>query len=155
MEVAYPFGWGLTYTTFAIEASQWRMEGDRQIVVECRVTNTGTTAAKQVVQLYSSKLTGSEPRPEIELRAYAKTPLLQPGQTCSVEMRLGLDDLAWFDQSQSAWITQRGEYRLLAGDSSQTLQQVGRTLIIERDKVRKVHDAMRPEGELFIGASCR
>lgn len=155
VEVAYPFGWGLTYTTFEIDAPAWRMDGDGGIAVECRVTNTGTAAAKQVVQLYSSKLTGDEPRPGIELRAYAKTPLLQPGEACTVEMKICVDDLAWFDQRQSAWITQRGKYRLWVGDSSQTLQQAGRTLTVKRDKVRKVHDAMRPEGELFIGEKSR
>ncbi len=149
--VAYPFGWGLTYTTFDISAPRWHMTRDGEIVAKCRVSNTGKAAAKQVVQLYSSKLTGDEPRPRIELRAFAKTPLLQPGESCTVEMRMSADDLAWFDESRNAWITQKGEYRLLVGDSSADLQQAGRTLVIKRDKVREVHDAMRPDGELFIG----
>jgi len=153
--VAYPFGWGLTYTTFDISAPRWQMTRDGEIVARCRVSNTGKAAAKQVIQLYSSKLTGDEPRPRIELRAFAKTPLLQPGESCTVEMRMSTDDLAWFDESRCAWITQKGEYRLLVGDSSADLQQAGRTLVVKRDKVREVHDAMRPEGELFIGQTNR
>lgn len=153
--VAYPFGWGLTYTTFDIAAPGWRMTREGEIVVECSVCNTGKAAAKQVVQLYSSKLTGDEPRPRIELRAFAKTPLLQPGESCTVELRMAVDDLAWFDESRNAWITQRGEYRLLVGDSSEGLRQVGKKLVVKRDKIREVCDAMHPEGELFIGQAAR
>lgn len=145
VDVAYPFGWGLTYGRFDISDAAWSIDERGEITVECRVTNCGRAAARQVVQLYSSKLTGDEPRPRIELRAYAKTPLLQPGRACTLTLRLHTDDLAWFDPARSAWITQSGEYELLIGDSSANTDRVGSPLSIERDKVVAVHDAMNPQ----------
>lgn len=150
LPVAYPFGWGLTYTTFDIRPQGWSMRDDGRIVARCRVKNTGSRAARQVVQLYSTKAEGDEPRPAIELRAYAKTPLLQPGESCTVTLAFERDDLAWFDADRNAWVTEKGRYTLSIGDSSQQLRPIGRPLKIATTTIRKVREAMLPEGGLFI-----
>ncbi len=150
LPVAYPFGWGLTYTTFDIRPQGWSMRDDGRIVARCRVKNTGRRTARQVVQLYSTKTEGDEPRPAIELRAYAKTPLLQPGESCTVTLAFDRDDLAWFDADRNAWVTEKGRYTLSIGDSSQQLRPIGRPLKIAATTIRKVCEAMLPEGGLFI-----
>lgn len=117
IEVAYPFGYGLTYTTFSIDDMKVRHKGDR-IDVSCRVTNTGDRAAKQVVQLYSTRVNPDVDRPAIELRAYEKTPELAAGESCVVELSISTDDLAEYSEKETAWKVSKGDYVLSLGFSS-------------------------------------
>ena len=149
IEVAYPFGYGLTYTTFSIDDMKVRHKGDR-IDVSCRVTNTGDRAAKQVVQLYSTRVNPDVDRPAIELRAYEKTPELAAGESCVVELSISTDDLAEYSEKETAWKVSKGDYVLSLGFSSADRPLSG-TVTLRKEKLTLVTDAMMPaQGDIFI-----
>lgn len=102
--VSYPFGYGLSYTRFAFDDFSVRQHG-QDITIHVTVTNTGSRAGKEVAQVYWSNPTiPSEPR--TQLLCYAKTPLLQPGQSVRLTLRATQADLAWFSEPESAWRTE-------------------------------------------------
>ena len=149
VEVAYPFGHGLTYTDF--ELSDMKLKRNKEnITVSCKVTNTGSRAAKQVVQLYSSALFPDHERPLVELRGYSKTPTLAAGESCTVEIAITTDDLAIFVEDESAWKVAAGDYRLWLGFSSADLKEY-KEFFVPQTTVRKVTDILKPtDGKLFI-----
>jgi beta-glucosidase len=149
VEVAYSFGHGLTYTDFELSDMKVKHKGEN-ISVTCKVTNVGSAAAKQVVQLYSTMLYPDHERPLIELRGYSKTPTLKAGESCTVEIALTTDDLAIFVEDESAWKVVAGDYRLSLGFSSGDLRQ-NREFFVPHTKVSKVTDILKPtDGKLFI-----
>ena len=147
--VAYPFGFGMTYSKF--EASDMQVAKSKSgFEVSCKVANVGKFPAKQVVQLYSTELVPEIDRPAIELRGYRKTPLLQPGESCVVTIAISNDDLATYSEKESAWKVRKGDYRLSLGFDSATLP-LSQVVTIKKDKVTPVTDVMKPEsGDLFI-----
>ena len=147
--VAYPFGFGLTYSKF--EASEMDVNKTKTgFEVSCKVTNTGKFPAKQVVQLYSTELKPETDRPAIELRGYKKTPLLQPSESCVVNIVISNDDLATYSEAESAWKVRKGDYRLSLGFDSATLP-LSKVVTVTKKKTTPVTDVMKPaEGELFI-----
>jgi beta-glucosidase len=149
VEVAYPFGHGLTYSDFELSDMKVK-QGKGGITVTCKAQNTGDTAAKQVVQLYSTALYPNHERPLVELRGYKKTPTLKAGESCVVEIDITADDLAIFVEEESAWKTIAGDYRLSLGFSSEDLR-ANREIFIPTTSVRKVTDILKPtDGKLFI-----
>ncbi|MBQ3260131.1 MAG: glycoside hydrolase family 3 C-terminal domain-containing protein [Alistipes sp.] len=147
--VAYPFGFGMTYSKF--EASDMQVAKSKSgFEVSCKVANVGKFPAKQVVQLYSTELAPEIDRPAIELRGYRKTPLLQPGESCVVTIAISNDDLATYSEKESAWKVRKGDYRLSLGFDSATLP-LSQVVTVKKDKVTPVTDVMKPEsGDLFI-----
>ncbi len=147
--VAYPFGYGLTYSKFEASAMQ-TIKTKEGFEVTCKVSNVGKFPAKQVVQLYSTELAPETDRPAIELRGYKKTPLLQPGESCEVTIAISNDDLATYSEKESAWKVRKGDYRLSLGFDSATLP-LSKVVTIKKEKVTPVTDVMKPEkGEIFI-----
>ena len=99
MDVAFPFGYGLSYTTFAYSNLKLSMENPTEkdtVMVSADVTNTGKSAGKEVVQLYIRDLTGSAIRPEKELKGFEKV-FLEPGETKTVTMELNKRSFAWYN----------------------------------------------------------
>jgi beta-glucosidase len=115
--VAYPFGYGLSYTTFEYSKPAVKVNGDL-ITVTVTVKNTGNYAGKEVVQVYASAPQGTIEKPAKELRAFAKTRMLKPGETDVLTMRIALRDLASFSEAQSQWTVEAGRYDFLVGASS-------------------------------------
>lgn len=149
IEVAYPFGYGLTYSQFEMSNMQVK-EKKGGYAVSCTVKNMGKVPAKQVVQLYSSELKPEIDRPAIELRAYAKTPLLQPNEECKVEMFIKQTDLMSFSEKRCAWHLAKGDYDLSLGFDSQ-VRPLSHRITIKDEKVEKVNNVMQPtNGKLFI-----
>ena len=108
--VAYPFGYGLSYTTF--RWSNMTVKSSGVYLVSVTVTNTGKAAGKDVVELYVAAPGRSIDKPSRELKAFAKTPLLQPGESCTVEMTVPAESLAsWEEQG---WTVEKGRYRFIA-----------------------------------------
>ena len=118
--VVYPFGYGLSYTDFEISNAR-ACDNGKRIFVTADVTNIGSCAGKEVVQLYYTPPAGKLPKPARELCAFAKTSLLAPGETETVTLSCDVTDMASFDDTgmieQSAWVMEEGEYRLLLGRS--------------------------------------
>ena len=132
-KVSYPFGYGLSYTHFAYSDSKVKAKDDGTYEVTVTVTNEGTCAGKEVVQLYA-------PVRDIkhQLVGFAKTNLLKPGQSQTLSMVITPRDLSYFDEAQQAWVVAKGEYRLeVAANSRDVRQQVSLTLSEEKvlDKV--------------------
>ena len=149
VEVAYPFGFGLTYSKFEMSDMKVKeVKGGYEVT--CAVKNTGSVAAKQVVQLYSSELKPEIDRPAIELRAYAKTPLLQPNEECVVKMFVDNRYMMSFSEKRCAWHLAAGEYEFSLGFDSQT-RPLTQRVTIKKESVEKVHSVLLPtNGKLFI-----
>ena len=149
VEVAYPFGYGLTYSQFEMSNMQVK-ECKEGYKVSCEVKNIGSFPAKQVVQLYSSELAPEVDRPVIELRGYKKTPLLQAGEKTVVEIVIKKDDLMTYNEKANAWKLTKGDYELLLGFDSQTLP-LKHKVTITKEKLIPVSTLMKPaSGEIFI-----
>ena len=134
----YPFGYGLSYTQFSysnLRLSSKQFNG--KILVQMDVKNTGSTAGREVVQLYLSAPGKSLPKPSEELKGFAKTGLLQPGATETVRFTIDADALASFDEKQTAWVAEPGTYLVKIGASStdfklQASFAVSKPLVIEK-----------------------
>ncbi len=106
---AYPFGYGLSYTRFEYSKPSVKLKGDN-VEVMVTVTNVGQRAGKEVVQVYVNAPKGGLDKPNKELRAFAKTASLQPGEKEVVTMTIPRSDLASYDETQKAWVVAEGQY---------------------------------------------
>ncbi len=123
-EVYYDFGYGLSYTDFEVEIVDYTLpeeipstENDLQISITAKVTNTGDTAGKDVVQFYYGAPDGVLENPSMELVSFAKTEELQPGQSQEVTVTFDVYDMADWYEEDAAYILMGGDYGLYVGDS--------------------------------------
>lgn len=117
VDVSYPFGFGLSYTTFEYENMLATVSND-SVNISITVKNTGSTAGKEVVEIYVSKPDTKIDRPVQELKAFAKTPLLAPGEISLVKISIPVSDLRYWNESVSGWNLEEGGYTIHAGASS-------------------------------------
>lgn len=122
-DVAYPFGFGLSYSNF--ELSDQRIVADHlslgqygNLVLTASVTNTGKVAGKEVAQVYVSAPQGALDKPAIELKSYAKTKLLHPGETQELVFLIPSELLASFDPEHERWLIEAGHYQFFISNSS-------------------------------------
>ncbi|MBR5073289.1 MAG: fibronectin type III-like domain-contianing protein, partial [Bacteroidales bacterium] len=115
--VSYPFGYGLSYTKFDysdVAASQ----ADGKVKVSVKVTNYGSVAGKEAVEIYVSAPAGTLDKPVKELKAFAKTRKLAPGESQTLDITFAAADMSSYDESKSAWVLDPGTYQILVGASS-------------------------------------
>ena len=112
--VSFPFGYGLSYTTFEYSDLQVKKENDT-INLSFKITNTGKTKGKEVAQLYSAAPKGEVEKPALELKAFQKTHLLEPGESEIVQISVPESDLGYYDTASSSWKLDPGTYRFLIG----------------------------------------
>jgi beta-glucosidase len=120
----FPFGFGLSYTTFSyspLRLSAQKIGTDGTLQVSLDVTNTGQRAGQEVVQLYVRDKQARLQRPEKELKAFAKVHL-EPGESKTVTLSIGRDALAYYDDSTHKWVAEAGEFDVLVGASSQDIR---------------------------------
>ena len=121
----FPFGFGLSYTTFAYSSLSLSAQeigpDDTLLGIEVDITNTGQRAGKEVVQVYVRDAQASLQRPEKELKAFAKVQL-EPGERKTVKLSLARDALAYYDDSTHDWVAEAGEFEVLVGSSSQDIR---------------------------------
>ncbi|MBQ3631791.1 MAG: glycoside hydrolase family 3 protein, partial [Prevotella sp.] len=146
--VAYPFGFGLSYTTFAYSDATTTVDGDL-VTVTVKVTNTGTRAGRNVVELFvaapnSKKLN----KPEKELRNYAKTRLLKPSESETVTMQVKTEDLASFNEKASAWKTDAGVYTFMICSSANDVEATATAKV--KAWTKKVNNVMKPNVKLNL-----
>ncbi|MFI7630369.1 glycoside hydrolase family 3 C-terminal domain-containing protein [Microbispora rosea] len=120
LPVRYPFGHGLSYTTFAVEGLTVTRTGDDRAAVTVRVTNTGERAGKHVVQVYVSTAAGPVRRPTRELRAFTKVSLA-PGESRTVTLRLDRRAFAYYDVQLGRWVVAPGDYTIQIGENASSL----------------------------------
>ena len=126
--IAYPFGYGLSYTDFKFDdMTIEETEGGWKVSV--LVTNTGKVAGKDVVQLYV-KAPGKElDKPERELKGFAKTPVLNPGESYNAEIFVSKESLASFDEAADSWKLEKGTYTFIAAKHSRDNSQKAKIAI--------------------------
>lgn len=132
-QVLYPFGYGLSYTSFE-QNGALAVDDNKDILVTVEVKNTGKMAGKEVVQVYISK---SDPQaglehPYQELKGFAKTSLLEPGESQKLEIRIRWRELAVYCEESAAWIIEAGDYIFRLGNSSRDTSPV-ETIHIETE----------------------
>ena len=148
VQVSYPFGYGLSYTTFEYSDASVKQEGD-SYKVTLTVTNTGNYTGKEVVQLYVSAPDNKQAnKPVKELKAYAKTESLNPGQSTVVEMTVKAADLASFDEKESAWIVTKGDYGFLIGASSKDIRLTLQVAV--KAQKTKVNNVLAPKNSMNL-----
>lgn len=111
--VAFPFGFGMSYTSFAYSDMKTAQSPDGDIQISVAVKNTGKTAGKEVVQVYVSAPGKDMDKPARELKGFAKTRLLQPGETETVSITIPYGELASFNEKESHWQVEGGNYQFL------------------------------------------
>ncbi len=119
--VAYPFGYGLSYTTFEYSKPAVKVSGDN-ITVSITVKNTGEVAGKEIAQVYVAAPQGTIEKPQHELKGFAKTRELRPGESQTLTIQMSKRDLASFDEANSRWITEAGQYTFEIGASSRDIR---------------------------------
>jgi beta-glucosidase len=127
----FPFGYGLSYTTFAyskLEITPTSSDLSGPVTVAFDVTNTGSVAGSEVAELYVSDSHSSVPRPAKELKGFAKVPL-QPGETRRVTLSLDRRAFSFYDVKKHAWTAEPGTFAILAGSSSAQIELQGNFLL--------------------------
>lgn len=146
---AYEFGYGLSYTDFEYGPVNLSSEEfGEELTVTVEVTNTGDVAGKEVVQLYLTAPQGNMDKPALELKAFAKTDLLEPGESEEMEFVITPDLLTSYDSEQSAWVADAGEYEVKIGASSKDIRQTGSFTLGEERVVETTTDALVPSREI-------
>jgi beta-glucosidase len=121
----FPFGYGLSYTTFSfgkLSSSAKKVLKDKGVAITCTVTNTGTVAGAEVVQLYVTDVKSTIDRPVKELKGFKKV-FLQPGESKKVALDVGWKDLAFWNEKDHQWKVEQGEFIVSVGSSSQDIKQ--------------------------------
>ena len=117
----FPFGYGLSYTSFDIAVTGAAAEGDT-IRIKAAVSNTGARAGREVVQVYVSAPAGRLDKPYQDLAAFAKTDLLEPGASQELTISFSLRDCASYDAQKESYVLEAGSYVVRVGDSSDHTQ---------------------------------
>ena len=146
--VSYPFGFGLSYTTFEYSDAKCSADGD-SFTINVTVKNTGNYEGKEVVELYiSAPDNKAANKPVKELKAYAKTKQLKPGESETITMTVKAADLASFDEAASAWVVAEGEYQFLVAASAQDIKA---TLTANaKAQQTKANDVMKPQVQMNL-----
>ena len=143
VKVSYPFGYGLSYTTFAYSKPSVKADKDG-FTATITVTNTGKVAGREVVELYVAAPAGGLDKPARELKAFAKTKLLAPGESETLTMKVSAYELASFNEEHSAWETAAGTYQVLFGASVADIQATA-SFRLGKAQSWEVHDVVGPQ----------
>lgn len=145
--VSYPFGYGLSYTRFGYSQPTVADKGNA-VEVSVTVKNTGERAGKEVVEVYVTAPKGSIEKPAQELKAFAKTRMLQPGESQTLTMTVEKRDLASFNEKASAWVADAGTYTFKVGASSRDIK--GTATLRLKGMKEKVHNVLQPKVKLNL-----
>lgn len=145
-KTAYPFGFGLSYTNFKysnLTLSSPNFNG--QITATVNITNIGKLAGKEIVQLYVAAPSKKMSKPLQELKAFAKTNLLKPGQQQNIRFVINAKELASFDTKFSSWIAEAGIYTIKIGASSDEILQQANFKLSKELVVEKCNKVLQPQ----------
>lgn len=147
-KVLYPFGYGLSYTNFKITTDSVNA-GENEVAVSVTVQNTGKVEGKEVVQIYYGAPQGKLGKPAKELAAFAKTRLLQPGESQSITITYDTKEMASYDDSgitghDSSYVLEAGDYNIYVGDSVRDSNKQGTYTLNELKVVETLQEALAP-----------
>ena len=140
---SFPFGFGLSYTDFKFSDLNINRDGNI-ITLELKVRNSGETAGKEVVQLYVKSPEGSLEKPAKELKAFAKTRELIPGESQTVVLKTSIEDLASYDPATNSWKLDAGKYLFMPGRDSQN-PELEEEIYLEGQMVKQTQDLFNPQ----------
>ena len=123
----FPFGFGLSYTTFTYEnltINKEKVSGDDVIKVSIDITNSGKVEGKEIVQLYVQDVKSSIERPTKELKGFEKI-FLQPNEMKTVIFELKKEDLSFYNETVNSWVVEKGAFNILVGSSSRDIRLQG------------------------------
>ena len=143
--VAYPFGYGLSYTTFEMGKPAVKVHGNN-IEVSVTIKNTGKVAGKQVAQVYVTAPKGAYEKPLKELKTFGKTRELKPGESQTLKMTLEKRDLASFDEANSQWKVDAGNYLFQVGTDVESIK--GTATLKVAEYTEKTSNACAPNVQL-------
>ena len=143
VEVSYPFGFGLSYTTFAYSKPTVKAVDDG-FQASITVTNTGSVAGKEVVELYVSAPAGGLDKPARELKAFAKTRELKPGESQTLTLQVSAYELASFNEAASAWEAAAGNYKVQFGASVDDIRSTA-AFTLKKAQSWPVHNVLAPQ----------
>ena len=146
VDVSYPFGHGLSYTSFEYSKPVVKATADG-FTATVTVTNTGKSAGKEVVQLYVTAPEGGLVKPAYELKEFVKTKELQPGESQTVTMSVSNYDLASFNTAASAWESPAGTYNVHFAASVEDIRLTSEYKL-KKDNAWKTGDVLHPENEV-------
>ncbi len=149
VKTSYPFGYGLSYTTF--NYSNLKLSSSifkDKMTATITITNTGKVEGKEVVQLYLSAPTSSLDKPAQELKGFAKTALLKPGASQTITFTLNAKDLSSFSTTDSAWVADAGKYMVKIGASSEDIKLTKSFTVSKEILVEKVNKALVPQVQI-------
>lgn len=139
-KVIYPFGFGLTYTTFDIKPDKLKVDGDK-ISLDVTVTNTGNKEGKEVIQLYYGAPKGKLGKPNKELMAFKKTQELKPGESATYTLEGQVSMMASFDDTgkiqKSAWLLEEGEYHFFVGNNVRDSKEIADVYEVKETTILK------------------
>ena len=143
VEPAYPFGYGLSYTTFSLQSAGMDASGS-QVKAKVLVTNTGDTySGKEVVQLYVSAPNGKLAKEYQSLASFVKTKILQPGASQLMELSFDMRSLASYREADACYVLEPGEYIIRVGNSSRNTMVIG-ALTLKEEIVVSRHQHICP-----------
>ncbi|MDP2337528.1 MAG: fibronectin type III-like domain-contianing protein, partial [Bacteroidota bacterium] len=131
--VSFPFGFGLSYTTFKynwIKLSSTTISGPDSLKVQCSISNSGPAAGAEVVQLYVHDSNASVVRPEKELKGFKKI-FLNPGETKQVDFVINREDLSFWDIQNHHWKAEKGQFNVLIGSSSADIKMTAKFKLLK------------------------
>lgn len=146
IKTAYEFGYGLSYTNFKygeLKLNTHSFNGN--ITATLTITNVGAVAGKEIVQLYIAAPGKITDKPSEELKGFAKTNLLQPGQSQTITFTIHANDLTSFDTNRASWIAESGKYEIKIGASSLDIKQVASFNMPKEIVVEKVSNQLIPK----------
>ncbi len=149
VKTAYEFGYGLSYTNFSynnIKLSSSRFS--KKLTVTVDIKNEGTTAGKEVAELYLNAPANKLDKPVMELKGFSKTRLLNPGESQTMTFVIDSRNLASFDPSISTWVAEAGQYNVKIGASSDDIRQNASFTLAKELKVKKVSVSMVPKEKI-------
>lgn len=148
VDVEYPFGYGLSYTTFEYGELQAEQAEDGSVTLRISVKNTGSVAGRESVQIYVGKPDGKLEQPSKQLIAFSKTQTLAPGESETLTMTVTDEELKSYDEESSAWIVEKGEYIYYAGASVQDIRSQSSVTRAEDVCVQDVENRCVPQTEI-------
>ena len=147
IEPLFPFGYGLSYTTFDMSLTAFDADW-QEARLRVKVTNTGTVSGRAVPQVYVTAPEGRLPKPYQELKGFAKTKELAPGEAELLDIRVPMESLSSYDEEKAAFVMEPGRYLFRLGEHSRHTVVAAQISLDEESVLRQVRNEVRPDHEI-------